>query len=313
LLDVLESLREDDGRRTLAQGRDELFGQLLRGLEAPVGVPVERLREPAIEPRRQIATHLRGDGDLRRGDLREDHGHTLLGRPDGAADEALVHHAPEGPEVRAMVDLPLALHLFRAHVRGRPEHGALSRQALLRRVPVDRRVELRQAEVDDLRQHLAVVALGDEDVLGLEVPVDDAAFVRLGQSARYLGERAGHEVRLEAPHLDHALVQAFALEQLQHQEGPPVIEPPSVVHVADIRTLDGRRSPRLAQEALHHHRGMRQLGIENLDRDLFSDVDVHGLVDRSHPSAPDLARYTILPVEGRSDGNVARLLRGRHV
>ena len=95
---------------------------------------------------------------------------TLLGSPNRPTDEALVHHATDGPQVGSVVDLTLPLDLLRAHVRRRSEHRSLTREPLLRRVSVDRRVELCKPEVDDLGKHLPIVALRDEDVLRLEIP-----------------------------------------------------------------------------------------------------------------------------------------------
>jgi hypothetical protein len=75
--------------------------------------------------------------------------------------------------------------------------------------------EVRQAEVEDL--HLAVRA--QEDVRRLQVPVDDAADVGVGDAA---GGREGDADRFAG--LDRSALesprQRLSLEQFQHQERP---------------------------------------------------------------------------------------------
>ena len=62
----------------------------------------------------------------------------------------------------------LALHLLRRHVRGGADHAPGCGQAVF---VVD---QLRDAEVEDL----GLAAVGDEDVVGLQVAVDDLVVVR---------------------------------------------------------------------------------------------------------------------------------------
>ena len=54
----------------------------------------------------------------------------------------------------------------------------------------------------------------------------------------------------------------------------------------------------------------RQLGGEDLDRHPLPDVDVLGLVDSSHPAAPNLAREAVLFCKHGPERDFRRVGRG---
>src|SRR6185437_15728503 len=228
------------------------------------------------------------------------HRDALLGGPYGAPGEALVDDAPERPEVGAVVHGTLPAHLLRAHVGGRAEDGALAREARLRALGLHRRVELGEAEIEDLGEQLALLVLGQEDVLGLQVAVDDVGRVRLRQAAADLGHDRDRGLDVQPPDLGHALVQGLALEQLQDQEGAAVVEPAGVVDVADVGAADGGGGPGLPEEALDDDGGGGQLLREDLDGDTFADVDVRRLVHGGHTPPTNLSGDAVL---ARQDGS----------
>jgi hypothetical protein len=94
------------------------------------------------------------------------------------AGEHLEQHDAERVDVRLAVDV-VAERLLGRDVVGRAEHAAVGGQALV----VERAGD---AEVGDLGRALLV----DQDVLGLDVAVDDAARVRGAERARDL-DRVG--------------------------------------------------------------------------------------------------------------------------
>ena len=53
----------------------------------------------------------------------------------------------------------------------------------------------------------------------------------------------------------------------------------------DVRVLDGRCRPRLAQEALAHARVAEQPGSDHLERDRTVEPELRSLVDDAHPPA----------------------------
>jgi hypothetical protein len=138
--------------------------------------------------------HVRDDlgkalGHLRRGDahvgdgfgldrehvLRE--GQVTEGR--GAGEHLVERHA-ERPHVAARVDGVRMADLLGRHVVGRSEHAALDRRA------AGVRAEFRDAEIEHLHELVALGALDDEDVLGLEIAMDDVVVMRHLEGARAL-------------------------------------------------------------------------------------------------------------------------------
>jgi hypothetical protein len=198
-----------------------------------------------------------------------------------------------------VIDGPLPAHLLRAHVRGRAEDGALAGEALLLLGPLHRRVELGEAEVEDLGEQPPLFILGEEDVLGLEIAVDDGGAVGLGQAAADLGGDGHRGLAVEEADLGHPLVERVAGEQLEHQEGRPVFEAAGVVDVADVGAVDGGGGAGLAEEALDDDGRGRQLVGEDLDGHALADVDVLGLVHGRHAATADLAGDPVFP---REDG-----------
>ena len=112
-----------------------------------------------------------------------------LERPRAAHE--LVEHDAEREDVAARVDV-LAEDLLGRHVRGRAERRDVL-EPHRARAPTGSSPDdgaLRDAEVEDL--HLAPAA--DEDVRGLDVAMDDAALVGVGEAARHRGADRGHRV-----------------------------------------------------------------------------------------------------------------------
>ena len=109
--------------------------------------------------------------------------------------EALVEDGAHRPEIRSRVDVGLGLGLLRRHVEGRAQHRALAGERVHRRLPLA--AHLGDAEVEDLGEVGVVVAIDQEDVVGLEIAVDDARLVGAVEAAedqapaRLRADRAG--------------------------------------------------------------------------------------------------------------------------
>jgi len=126
----------------------------------------------------------------------------------------LVEHHAEREDVRAVIGGGAA-HLLRRHVAGRPEHHASGRVEPRRGggggVGVRPGGQSRQSEVEYF--HAAVA--GDEDVLGLDVAMDHALFVRGRERAHDLRADVDRPPRRQRSGVE-ALAQCLALEQLHH-------------------------------------------------------------------------------------------------
>jgi hypothetical protein len=136
---------------------------------------------------------------------------------------AIAHRSARG------VDLLLSAQLLRAHVVGRAEHGAGRGRDPLGALAVGqlRLVEdLRDAEVDDLRDLGALCeSVREEDVVGLQVAVDDACAVGLGDRAEHAREDRRGRRGAEAPLAPQAAPQRLAVEELHRDVGHVAVDP----------------------------------------------------------------------------------------
>ena len=172
--------RRRNGARSRGGGsgqRLQVEGEVVGGVEALFGVLLEAVAHDPLEAGGDV---LVGDGEIRRV-LLEDRRHRVRGRvavERALAREHLVEDRAEGEDVAAGVGGPAA-HLLGRHVAERAQHDAR-----LRAGGGGRKVgrlgalflvrQLGEAEVEDLD----AAVLRDEEVLGLQVPVDDALLVR---------------------------------------------------------------------------------------------------------------------------------------
>jgi hypothetical protein len=203
-----------------------------------------------------------------------------LERP--SAREHLVEQDAEGEDVAARVDR-VAPGLLGRHVGERPHDRALEgavAPAPRGGVRVPRRREAGEAEVE----HLHETALGQHDVAGLDVPVDDAVLVRVGEGLRHL-PRNGHQGRrLQAPALEH-LGERPAPHVLHRDVGDirPVALPfPHVVDDGHVGMVEGRGDPGLAQETSGRLGVTRVLAGQHLQGDEAVQARVLGQPDLAH-------------------------------
>ncbi len=167
----------DDG--LAAQEPAQVVGERLGGRVAPVALGLEGLRDHEREVDRDagddVAQGRRGPPQ-RLGPLGQRLPRRVARQP--AGDEFEGEHA-ERVDVGARVDVRRdALDLLEAHVGERADEVAVAGvQGADRRRVAER---ARDPEVDDLRR----AGLGHEDVAGLEVAMDDAAGVRVGDALR---------------------------------------------------------------------------------------------------------------------------------
>ena len=157
---------------------------------------------------------------------------------------------------------------------GRPPRG---------RSGVGRPDELRETEVEHL--HRAVV--GDQDVRGLEIAMDDPALVcvleRLGDLRRDRGVRR----RRAWVHAD-ALVEPLARDQLHREEAHPVpgADGMEAVDRSDVRVVERSRAFRFALESGQPLRIRRERFGKHLDRHVAAEGGVVAFQTTPMPPSP---------------------------
>ena len=206
------------------------------------------------------------------------------GEGEGARPEPVQQRA-QGEDVR-LGRRRLALHHLGGHVRRRAHQRSGDGH------PLARVQHPRDAEVHQLQD--AVVA--DHHVLGLEVAVDDARLVRVPQRpGELLDHQRGQLGREEALALGEAL-ERLAPDQLGDQErvlgGRWVGE---VEHLEDVGVLQPRHRPGLAGQPRAGVLLLRQVRVEDLDRDLTVKRGVHAPVDDRHASRAERLEQPISP------------------
>ncbi len=201
------------------------------------------------------------------------------------AGRHLVHHHAEREEVAALVD-GLAAGVLGRHVGdGADGHPGRCQGMLLGDRDVDRgqaaavRHHLRETEV----HHLHLAALGDEDVAGLDVAVEDALAVRGVERVRDVDRDVDDPIDRQRAGAED-LVQGGAVDQLHHDEAAAVMLA-DVVERADVGVVQRRGGARLALEALRGQRvGGGRLGQE-LHCDVAAEPEVLPPVDDTHAAS----------------------------
>jgi hypothetical protein len=192
------------------------------------------------------------------------------------AHEQLVDDAGQTEDVGTRVELAHACRLLGTHVaRSAESESGSGEPGAARRVHGPR-----DAEVGDHR-----VPLGEEDVLRLDVAVDDAAPVGVGQRIRDgHGDRQGVLDGHRVPAVEQR-AQRAALE-VGHHVVEERIRRARVVQRNDVRMGETGRNLDLRQEAPTPERG-GQLGLEHLHRDVAAMPEILRQVDGGHAATPD--------------------------
>ena len=112
-----------------------------------------------------------------------------------------------------------------------------------------------------------VVAVGQEDVVGLEVAVDDAGGVRGRERRRDLARDPQRAPDREAVDAVDLVGQQRALEELEHDVRHAVAREPHVGRLDDVGVAERAGGARLVHEALEHVGVLGELGAQELERD----------------------------------------------
>ena len=268
------------GLQGLADGR----GQGFRVREAPLGVLAEGLAAQLQDGGRQVPDP--GDVQRRRlGAQDRVEGGSGRVRHEGAlaARKHLVEHHAHGEEVRAHRGAP-RVQVFGRHVA----HGAHA-HVLLREGGA---VHQGHAEIRELGLEALALAL-HQHVGGLQVPVDDAPLVGVGEPFAGLGQEL-QQLGLPAVPLVDEQLQVLTLDEFHHQ----VVQALRLAVFEDgddVRVVQRRRGAGLALEA---RPGLPLEGAARLDRldgHLPPQQGVLPQEDLAHGALADAPKDLVLP------------------
>ncbi len=191
------------------------------------------------------------------------------------ARDHLVDHAAERVDVSSPVDVGGSAGLLGTHVLRRADRQA---------GPGDRLLVASHRPGDPEVGHHGV-PIGDQDVGRLDVAVDEASLVGIGQRLGHLAPEAKGLAHRELLLAGKTRRKRLALDYRHH-----VVEDPlrraRIVHGEDVGVAQLGSDLHLAQEPLGAE-GLGQLRTHHLDRHLPLVLEVLGQVDRGHPAFPE--------------------------
>ena len=161
--------------------------------------------------------------------------------------------------------------------------------------PIDVALSPRRPRIERLGEtkveKLRVTASGHEDVRRFDVAMNDVAAVRRVQRIGDLDRELERLVAGKRLAVD-AFLQRLPFEPLHHDEGPALVLA-DFVNDADVRMIQRRRGPRLADKPLERGLVGRHLGRQELQRHRPAERRVLGLIDDAHSAAAQTLTYPI--------------------
>ena len=152
----------------------------------------------------------------------------------------------------------------------------------------------------------------EEDVLGLEIAMEDAARVRVGHRVDRGDEEIDRLLRLDpAAAPVHVAPEVLPLEELLDDEGGPVLGLADVEDVNHVRVADDVGGARLAEEAHDHLGALAVLFAQQLDRHVPAEPGVLGTVDFAHAPRAEQRVEPVLAGEDLPRARVSPRLRHR--
>ncbi len=279
-------------------------GELERVARSLGGVLRETARDQPAHLLADVGSLLGEVGSLLGLDLLEDlaRARALEGRL--AAEEGEERRA-HGVNIGSGGDARCVVRLLRGHVLRCPERDAGGGELIARLLVQE---GAREAEIGELD---AVVRRADQDVLGLHVAMDDVRLVRRGEAERGLVDDPQRLV-LEERTLGEERLGRRPLDEL-HDEVEEAVLVAHVLRADEVRVVDLRREPRLANEPLDvarilpdESRRERLHGDGEVEREVMAEVDGAHAALSDPPDEADAAEDAAL-VGDRDAGHEAIL------
>jgi hypothetical protein len=173
-------------------------------------------------------------------------------------------------------------------------------EARLRHPPARRRTHGKGDP--EIGHHGAAVV--QQDVLGLDVPVDHALPMGVIQRVRHVAGDPDGLVDAELRFAIELVTQGLALD-VGHDVEEEAVGLPGIEQRQDVRVLERRGGLDLLDEPLGAE-DRRELRAQHLDRDPSLVLQVVGEIDRGHPPLAQVAFDAIAAGEGRGEA-----VRGR--
>ncbi len=181
------------------------------------------------------------------------------------------HRVDVGPRVRGA-----GVELLRRHVERRAEEALVAGRG-----PA---LQLGDAEID----HLHHVGRGDQDVRRLEIAVDHALAVRLGDPLRGLVDPADHVLHGgERERIAELVAEGHALDHLEDEVEVIVLDP-GLVEAHHVDVLDAHQGLGLAGQPGARRRRARRRRGEHLER-AMAPRRVHRVVHLGEAACPEEA------------------------
>jgi hypothetical protein len=130
-------------------------------------------------------------------------------------------------------------------------------------------------------EKLDLPGVGDEEVLGLEIAVDDALFVRRDENVEHLRADGEHVGQRQHAFAQKTRVDRFPLEQLHHEESGPILGDVVVEDHHGAGVIDRVGHVPLAQKPRANALFDGELGVKHLHGGAFL-VPMNGRIDGSH-------------------------------
>ena len=283
-------MRVDERSRRREGGADaaHVGEEVERVLVAQRGIPSRGRHDEGVDLRRDAGAHGRRRRDVGVHVLVRDAERALAGVRDLAGDH-LEQQDPGRVDIGPAVRIA-PLDLLGGQVRDGADDHPL-RHALA--VGLDR---AGQSEV----RHLDPAVVGDQDVLGLDVPVHEAGGVGGGEGLEHGVEEHERLLGRERAVLPQDVAQRPARDVL-HREVDQAVVLALVVHRDDMAVGEPGGGARLALEARDEGLVVRQVRVHDLEGDDAVQAQVEGLVDGRHAAAGEQGDDAVPAVDGPAD------------
>ncbi len=225
-----------------------------------------------------------------------------------SARRHFIKNTAKGEQIAACIQF-LGSRLLGRHVGHRPQRRARAGQVRIARARPGRIARrgarsshLRQAEVENL----GVSTLGDENVCGLDVAVENALGVRRIQPVGHFDGQRQQGLQLQRTAHDRVL-QRHAVQEFHGDESLAVLLI-NFVDGADVGMVERRCRLRLPLKAAERLRVAGNLSGKELERDEAVQLHILGFVHHAHTAAAKLFENAVMR-ESLAD-HCARILRG---